>query len=581
MTRAERLRCVFVALVAASALLGFGAEGASGARPEQRVTELVSELPPGTQDTGVCGAQRHGCDIEVTPDGRHVLFALNQGPLYEHTGSKTTLVSTGPLGTGNVGTICYYQNNPCESQLSEDGLVIAFSTGSSLVPEDTGPVDVYLRSNGLTRLVSSVKPPPDPHPYSAHLAFMSDDGSRVWYREIVNFWGDEGGLYEWTAGKVARFPSDATPALDARVFKQGASRDGRRVFFETAASLLPGDANGSDDVYERTLDGQIKLISGDASDHAVGGLLDWASADGSQVIFSTQASRVSADTDTETDLYKRVGETTTLLTPNTSSSLVPPRPGHTPWYGVGFLASSNDGSRVFFESDEPLVPQDTDGDALDIYERVNGETRLISTSVLLPNAPIDARFNEISPDGMHVFFGTDERFVPEDTDSCQRYTDAPDGCWDVYERVGDNIRLVTTGPAAAANSNIETGGLNAVSSDGERVLFSTEEKLVADDRDSCLGAAIGCQDIYQRYKGQTTLISTGPADDQGDCRALGTGGCPSFVGASPDARTVYFQTHQSLTPNDTDGGLNDIFVSKVVAPGCKPKTNGKSPKKCE
>jgi hypothetical protein len=49
---------------------------------------------------------------------------------------------------------------------------------------------------------------------------------------------------------------------------------------------------------------------------------------------------------------------------------------------------------------------------------------------------------------------------------------------------------------------------------------------------------------------------------------------------SPDAMTVYFQTRQSLTPGDADGGLNDIYASKVVGAGCQPKQHGNS-KKCQ
>jgi hypothetical protein len=58
---------------------------------------------------------------------------------------------------------------------------------------------------------------------------MSADASRIWYREAS--YDENDGLYEWNGGKVTRFPSDATPALDAYILKQGASRDGRRVFF--------------------------------------------------------------------------------------------------------------------------------------------------------------------------------------------------------------------------------------------------------------------------------------------------------------------------------------------------------------
>jgi hypothetical protein len=47
---------------------------------------------------------------------------------------------------------------------------------------------------------------------------------------------------------------------------------------------------------------------------------------------------------------------------------------------------------------------------------------------------------------------------------------------------------------------------------------------------------------------------------------------------SPDGRSVYFETRLAMTADDNDGGLDDIYVSRLPQPGCK--SAGKQPKKC-
>jgi hypothetical protein len=504
------------------------------------------------------------------------------GPLYEHAGAVTTPVSVGPSGVGAGPGNCYSRTGVsfCRYEVTPDGRTVAFMTPSSLVPEDLGDWDTYWRSGGVTRLVTTERPEDDGHSYSGQLEAMSHDGSRVFYR-AKNYY-ERSSLYEWTASGVSEFPSEGTPAQDAFVYRFGASPDAGRVFFQTSASLAPGDDNARDDVYERTRDGLIELVSADNAAHAGGGYLVWASSDGSRAIFWTESALVPSDTDSEGDIYERRGGITTLLTPGTSSSLVPPRSGSSAWQAVYFLAASQDGARIFFESDEPLVPADTDGGEVDVYERSNGETKLISSSAVGPNAPTGVGFGGISADGTHVFFMTDERLSADDRDTCLIYTDAPPGCPDIYERVGDTTRLVTTGPAGV-NANYQAGWFLAVSSDGRRVLFSTTEPLVASDRDSCDSSyqPPGCRDIYERHDGRTTLISTGPLDRDepcGDFPDSGEPACPGLVGASDDGLRVFFTTGQSLTPGDSDGGLKDIYVSRVLPPGCRPEH--RKPAKC-
>ncbi|HXB65031.1 MAG TPA: hypothetical protein VNV42_09185 [Solirubrobacteraceae bacterium] len=88
---------------------------------------------------------------------------------------------------------------------------------------------------------------------------------------------------------------------------------------------------------------------------------------------------------------------------------------------------SEGGDRVFFNSPDPLVPQDTDGKG-DLYEWEDGTDYLISAGTGFdPSFYLDSSAN-----GGDVFFGTAEGLVPGDTD----------GAWDVYDarvpQPGDN-----------------------------------------------------------------------------------------------------------------------------------------------
>lgn len=74
-------------------------------------------------------------------------------------------------------------------------------------------------------------------------------------------------------------------------------------------------------------------------------------------------------------------------------------------------AISNDGSYVFFDSADPLVPQDGNS-TLDVYEWHNGTISPISSG----QDSIPSFFLGMSGDGANVFFGTHAKLVPQDTD---------------------------------------------------------------------------------------------------------------------------------------------------------------------
>src|SRR5207244_5676345 len=92
---------------------------------------------------------------------------------------------------------------------------------------------------------------------------------------------------------------------------------------------------------------------------------------------------------------------------------------------LNYVEVSRDGQSVVFTTTEGVVPQDVDGQN-DIYEwsASTGTIRLMTpgTSIGLENA------YRMSADVSKVFFETVEPLVPEDTDPCH-FSE----CTDVYE----------------------------------------------------------------------------------------------------------------------------------------------------
>jgi hypothetical protein len=72
---------------------------------------------------------------------------------------------------------------------------------------------------------------------------------------------------------------------------------------------------------------------------------------------------------------------------------------------------SEDGKRVFFDTPDPLVPQDANG-VRDAYEWEGGVVHLISTGV----SQEQSFFGDTSPSGNDVFFSTSEGLSPGDKD---------------------------------------------------------------------------------------------------------------------------------------------------------------------
>jgi hypothetical protein len=97
------------------------------------------------------------------------------------------------------------------------------------------------------------------------------------------------------------------------------------------------------------------------------------------------------------------------------------QPGSTDGVEFEYLprSLSADGSRLFFESEDALVPGDVNG-KVDLYEYEDGHVYLISSGT----SAEDSRFMDASADGRDVFFSTFSRLVGQDIDESRDIYDA-------------------------------------------------------------------------------------------------------------------------------------------------------------
>lgn len=220
---------------------------------------------------------------------------------------------------------------------------------------------------------------------------------------------------------------------------------------------------------------------------------------------------------------------------------------------VSYKGTSADGEVVFFETDEQIVPGDTDTKR-DVYERsYDAEpgiesyvTRQISLGPAGGNAAYNALFEKASADGSTVFFSTEESLVGADTDLRN----------DVYLRdlsTGSTL-LVSVGAASCApacGSGAVDAGFAGASADGNKAFFVSEERLAAADTDNSV-------DIYVRnlVSETTSLVSVGGPACVPSC---GNGAFPvALRGISADGSHAYFTTAEPLVGADADTAV-DIY----------------------
>lgn len=160
-----------------------------------------------------------------------------------------------------------------DARITPDGRFIAFASYERLTAYDTnGTKQIYLYDSISAALTCAS---------CSHIASASQTNSWFFSASTEDLW-------------------DAPRRLTRNL-----SPDGKRLFFDSKAALVPRDTNGVTDVYEWH-EGRIDLISG-GTNGAPSRLLD-ASKSGDDVFFTTLQKLVPSDLDGSVDLYDaRVG----------------------------------------------------------------------------------------------------------------------------------------------------------------------------------------------------------------------------------------------------------------------------------
>lgn len=349
---------------------------------------------------------------------------------------------------------------------------------------------------------------------------------------------DEGDLYESSNGRlslVATGSGEAGGADDASF--RYVTPDGDSVFFQTVKRLVAADTDSAIDVYERSPQG-LALVSTGPGGGSEPARFQAATPDGSRVLFATTGALTSDDGDAAVDLYERAGGTTSLMTTGTAQGIAALNRREGEIFGIPRrrAAISGDGQRVIFATAERLSPADLD-EQVDLYEAAGGAISLLSTGPAddgsCPAIDCDAALEAVSPDAARIVFDTREALVPGDSD----------GANDLYERSEAGVTLLSSG---AAGQEVSFPQFLAASSDASGVLFGSDDRLTADDRDPY-------PDIFERAGGMTTLVSGGLLD-----RSYGgaTGPGVEFSGASANLSRVFFETYEGLVRSDRYGDMD-------------------------
>ena len=379
---------------------------------------------------------------------------------------RTILVSV--ADNGCLGSEC--GNGPASASFegaSADGGAAVFTTSEALdaAGDEDAETDIYKRDvdGEQTKLVSTTGTCPASLDCTPVYAGVSANGAHVYFETNERISGLDTDasqdVYDWAGGTAVIASQGPTGGNGtANALFAGNAPDGSASFFETTESLVSGDGDAGQDVYEFSA-GSTSLVSRPASGcdppSCGGGNLDASVVrsngvpkgvydGGSKVFFFTTESISMEDDDSSFDVYVRdldAGTTTLVSQADPACSLSTCGSGAN---DANLAGASLDGSHAFFITDERLVDADTDSQK-DVYERSSGHTKLISTGTINGNGPNSAQLRGVSADGQRAVFVTNERLTEEDDLLGQE---------DVYQRGPSGTLLVSRGNDSEVESQL-------------------------------------------------------------------------------------------------------------------------------
>jgi hypothetical protein len=423
----------------------------------------------------------------ATPDGQRVLFespgqllpaaAPGVVNLYEFHGGALSLAGVLPGGEAPAGGSVAGAGGPALPPGIQPGGATskryterAFSSdGSHVVFSDTGTGQIYVRLNGTSTIQASASQS-DP-PVTEYWRGATPDGRYVFLTSEARLTTDStatpghADLYRFDVERRSMLDLTAQAPEGAGVLGTlGISDDGSYVYFAAKAVLAPGAGteprtvnlyvwheNGAptfisplDELDED--DWRADSAAGERPGNpAAGENSSRLTPAGTTLLFSSQAKLTGFENAQRNELY--VYDATRPLTPDGNPVCISCNAGVGPATAGAVLSSdpqlgivsdevalltrnlSSDGTRVFFESEEALLPQDTNA-VRDVYEwerqGTNGcaaETAAFSQSrggclylISTGQSTGESFFGDASADGGDVFFFTRQPLAGQDQD---------------------------------------------------------------------------------------------------------------------------------------------------------------------
>jgi hypothetical protein len=375
------------------------------------------------------GSDIYSTYVGGSSDFSHVVFsypfALLPGSvegatnLYDWTGGALRLVNYLPDGTLATGVSTFGRVGEGHS-ISSDGSEIFFDAeGALYVREDdarTIPISVSRRADASSA------------PQEGTFVGASADGSTVYFTSYANL--VEGP--ETITPKLYRYDLNTgqlTTPVSTSAEVEGVLRvsdDGSYVYFTALGALTPGATQaqfGSPNTYVWHEGQGIKLIApggprleGQVSPNG----LHFAFVTAQQLTsFHCSACSLLYDYDYASGSIRCVSCNPTGAPPSAPVDFAPMREVVGSALDAYRSRSVLDDGKVFFDTQDSLLPQDTNGQ-YDVYEWQDGQLALLSGGT----AGEGSFFSDASPDGANVFFKTGQALVGQDIDTATDVYDA-------------------------------------------------------------------------------------------------------------------------------------------------------------
>lgn len=441
------------------------------------------ELMTPTQEVAPSGVlEQPGAFAGASDDFTHALIwdyaaltqdAPNDGytKLYEWVDGQLTLVSVAPSGTPTDGEAGSGNSASPTRAISSDGSRVYWTDNAG---------HIYLQHNGtsseidISQCTSNLKGCFAGAPWSSPYWTATADGSKAYFTSPLHLTNDStasyanyGDLYQYDAatGQLSDLTVDTQDSNGADVQGVvGASEDGSYIYFVAGGILAPGAGAGQPNLYVRhdAVTTFIATLKPADATHEwdlpfdnphTRSLRVQISPDGSHLLFTSEAQLTSYPNGGHREIYLYSTASGALScvscdpngdAPTGDASLTSP----SDQYEALFAALDNmapDGSRVFFDSPDPLVPQDSNG-TTDVYEWEAVGTGSCTTTVdnggcvylISSGRATEASYFEnasLSPSGTSgkqvygtdVFFLTRQQLVPQDDDEAVDLYDARSG----------------------------------------------------------------------------------------------------------------------------------------------------------